>query len=266
MTTVAEEKMNHSFMSSRFILVIWSLSLCHLYSQSANIFQPILSPATADIKAAAEKGDAEAQYKLAQAFYSHFEWSNSVVWFRRAAKQGNAEAQYSLGKMPIGGSSRATKDIEEGVKWTKLAANQNHSMSQILLGQLYEEGKDLKRDYVEAFKWYTLVLNQSPIWRVYPDRLALKMTTNQVEEARKRAEQFRPTKSARVEPEFKLQGVMGSGENRLAMINGKSLKKGEVATVKIDEDVLKIRCLKIDDRTVLIEVEGHGTRTLNLGK
>ncbi len=253
-------------MISRFVFILFCFSLCDAYSQNENPFQKILGPKTADIKAAAEKGDAEAQCKLAQAYYSSFAWSNSVIWFKKSAKQGNPEAQYSLGKMLIGGSSGVPKNVLEGIRWLRLAANQNHSMAQMKFGEIYEMGEGLKQDYVEAYKWYLLLVNQSPIWRSYPDRLALKMTTVQIDEAKKRVKDYKPAKSIPVETEIKLQGIMGSGDKRLAMIGGKAFQKGEQSTIKVDDELFSIKCLEIGDATANVQINGKRIETLFLGK
>ena len=72
----------------------------------------------AQYRAAAEKGDAEAQFNLAQCY--RFGWgvepdkAKAVYWYRKAAEQGLKEAQYNLGVCYKKGEG-VPKDLEQAV-------------------------------------------------------------------------------------------------------------------------------------------------------
>ena len=69
------------------------------------------------------------------------------------ADQGNAEAQFNLGFLYENGKGVA-KDNVEAVKWYRKAAEQGDASAQTNLGFMYENGKGVAKDNVEAVKWY----------------------------------------------------------------------------------------------------------------
>ena len=74
--------------------IIFSLALVvamsSIYGQTAS-----------DYRAAAERGDKEAQYNLGVCYNNGYgvtkDFTQAVYWFRKAAEQGDATAQYNLG-------------------------------------------------------------------------------------------------------------------------------------------------------------------------
>lgn len=57
-------------------------------------------------------------------------------------------------------------------------------------------------------------------------------------------------------PTFNLKGILGAGTNRLALINNQTLAEGESASVKTGGRQVRIRCIKIGDRSVTVVEEG----------
>ncbi|MFN7139592.1 MAG: tetratricopeptide repeat protein [Limisphaerales bacterium] len=233
---------------------------------SKTLLDSVLGPAVTELKPAAEAGDARAQFKLGQAYYSRGHHTNGVYWLRKAAKQGLAEAQFAYGNTLFPGYPRnVPKDSKEALRWISLAAHQNHSQAQLTLAHHLENGTVSRPDPVEAMKWLTILIKHRPEYRIFADRLALKLTTEQIAEAQRRAAAFQPSPSFSVGPELKLQAITGSGDRRLAMINGQSFAQGESGSIKSDGDVLQIRCIEIKTDSVLIQVHGESqTRTLSL--
>ena len=100
--------------------------------------------AMAQLRAEAEKGEAEAQFLLGEAYYvgkfglatNHVE---AVKWFRKAAEQKDAQAQCNLG-VAYGNGYGVTKDYAEAVKWWRKAAEQNDAAAQFSLGACYDNG------------------------------------------------------------------------------------------------------------------------------
>jgi len=69
------------------------------------------------------------------------------------AKQGNADAENRLGVMYLVGKV-VPKNVAEGVKWLRAAADQGHHAAQLNVGTLYANGIGVPKDFVEASKWY----------------------------------------------------------------------------------------------------------------
>ena len=112
----------------------------------------------ADIRAKAEKGDAQSQSQLGSVFYFGElgvakDYVQAVKWYSEAAEQNYAEAQYTLGICYRDGNGVA-KDYVEAVKWYLKAAQQNYVWAQYNLGVCYHDGKGVAKDYVEAVKWF----------------------------------------------------------------------------------------------------------------
>lgn len=55
-----------------------------------------------------------------------------------------------------------------------------------------------------------------------------------------------------------LGGLSGSKEKRLALINNKTLAVGEEADIKVDGQTIRLRCLEIRERSVLVTFDGLG--------
>ena len=104
-----------------------------------------------ELRAKAEKGDAEAQFELGTYFWTTDE-DEAVKWFTKAAEQNLALAQNNLGICYEYGEGVA-KDAVEAVKWFRKAAEQNDANAQYSLGYMYALGRGVPQDYAEAVKW-----------------------------------------------------------------------------------------------------------------
>jgi len=219
----------------------------------------IFGPPVAELKPAAEAGDATAQFQLGKAYRLGGDFTNSVYWLRKAAKQGLADAQFEYGNTFIGYyPPNVPKDDKEAVRWISLAAHQNLPQAQLSLAQHLEKGTHGKPDLVEAMTWLTILVNNRPEYQVYVDQLALKLSTEQIAYAQKRASLFKPSPPTIVGPEFKLQGISGSGERKLAIINGRTFARSERGKVKSDGgDSIEIECMVIGTGFVVIQVIGE---------
>jgi len=241
------------------------------------------APPLAQIKAAAEAGDAGAQDKLGDAY--GYPSSQAETWYRKAAAQGVVNSQYRLGCLLLlraegfmaTRASRATNG-DEAVKWLTLAAAQGDNRAQLDLGRVLRDGKLVQQDYVEAYKWSALAARGGPFdptavgGRMQRDSLILKMSTAQIAEGQRRAEAFvphRPTVAELPEPAYvrqlKLQGISGNAARRLAIINNHTFQKGEQAQVKAGDQTVTLNCLEIREKSVVVAVSGlAGTRELKL--
>ena len=115
----------------------------------------------ADLRAKAEKGDAQSQYDLGRAFdhwtFGLFGVTNDAVeavkWYRRAAEQNHALAQSSLGVCYYMGDG-VPKDVVEALKWWRKAAEQNVAEAQYNLAGRYANGEGVAKDLEKARRWY----------------------------------------------------------------------------------------------------------------
>lgn len=106
--------------------------------------------------AQAEKGKANYQYKLGNAYLKGNEVSKNektaADWFRKAAKQNYAKAQYKLGYLYYVGKG-VRRNYSLAFRWLNRAARSNYSPAQYYLGKLYAEGKGTDQDLDKAMSW-----------------------------------------------------------------------------------------------------------------
>lgn len=174
------------------VVVVLGLSASVVAGPSEDIY--------ADIKKAAEQGDAAAQYNLGRMYYfDQGDYTEAVKWFRKAAGQGHDQAQAFLGLTYIMGR-HVPQDYAEALKWYRKAAEQGNARAQRTLGSMYYLGQGVPQDYVQAHKWYNLAAASFPEAEtlsrnlaVYNrDEVASKMTPAQIAEAQKLAREWKP--------------------------------------------------------------------------
>ncbi len=192
---------------------------------------PVVSPINLDdLRARAERGDAQAQQELGVAFakghgvpQSYAEaakWyrlaadqghaaaenalgelyeagqgvrsdaSQAAAWYRRAADQGNASGEYNLAVLYVIGKGVPQNDVEALV-WYRRSAGHGNPLAQFNLGMRYKEGRGVVHDPLEAYAWLSLAANKGIADATKArDELKHKMTSAQVAEAKRRAESF----------------------------------------------------------------------------
>ena len=158
-----------------------------------------------EIKAKAEKGDADAETKLGIYYFNGIgvtnDFTEATKWFRKAADQGFAHAQGELGACYSLGRG-AAKNTVEAAKWFRKGAEQGDAGCQENLGALYEKGDGVPKDYVEAYKWKNLALAQMKgdeiLFGMQRESLAALgqlMMPEQIAEAQRLAHIFKPGNS-----------------------------------------------------------------------
>ena len=108
----------------------------------------------------AEKGDADAQYKLATMYakgegvpQSH---ETAVQWITLAAEQGHTKALSCLGVIYLKGVV-VPQNYPIAIKALTQAAEQGDTVAQYNLGVMYAEGDGVSQDYKTAMRYFKLV-------------------------------------------------------------------------------------------------------------
>ena len=118
-----------------------------------------------------------------------------IAQLKKDAAAGDAKAQYHLGLMYARGKGVPENDVE-AVKWYRLAAAQGLDMAQYALGFMYAGGEGVPEDYIQAYKWYNLAAAAGDTIAVKSkNRVAEKMTKEQIAEAQRLSTAFKPTKT-----------------------------------------------------------------------
>lgn len=113
---------------------------------------------TADTyRAAADKGDARAQYKLARCYENGRgvvqDFAEARKWYEKSARQGSADAQHALATCYAYGM-QVTQDYDQAIKWYRKAAEQGHAEAEYAMGMNYTYGIGVEADLAQAEKWY----------------------------------------------------------------------------------------------------------------
>jgi TPR repeat protein len=92
-----------------------------------------------------------------------------------------------------------SKDYKLSFQWFLKAAEQDDTESQINLGMMCSVGEGTPKDLVESYKWFTLALTRGDLEEAQENELRdnvewleKKMTNQQIDEAKKRALQWKP--------------------------------------------------------------------------
>ena len=114
----------------------------------------------AQLKMAAESGDANAQYDLAWMYDTGGDnkilakdTRKAAEWYEKAAVQGHVKAQAGLGMLYVNGDGMH-KDYVKGVDWLQKASAQGNADAQLNLGWLYRDGKGIPKDPAKALEWW----------------------------------------------------------------------------------------------------------------
>jgi len=133
--------------------------------------------------------------------------SGQVIACEEAANKGDVNAQYSSAIL-----ADANGEKVQSAKWFRLAAEQGHRRSQLILGAIYKRGDGVPKDLVSAYMWTSIssdvvklvpakdlsetekrkfLDNVQYLREQYAEMLAtieLQMTAGQIAEAKKLAE------------------------------------------------------------------------------
>lgn len=134
--------------------------------------------AVAQYRRAAEQGHALAQYGLAWSYFRGEGVDESDIegfrWIRKAADQGSREAQFSLAEIYASGNHGVDEDQRLAFHWSHRAASQGYIDGALRIARVYEEGEGLPKDYVLAYAWRSLGGTLAVSAGVAPDEDSLR--------------------------------------------------------------------------------------------
>jgi localization factor PodJL len=148
------------------------------------------------LRRAADRGFAMAQYRLAKIY----ERGEGVAvdlpaarqWTERAAAGGNRRAMHDLGVFFARGEA-APLDEAAAFRWFRQAAELGVADSQYNLGILYQQGRGVNASASEALFWFLVAARQGDQdAAARATALEGQLQPNQIEQARARAQAFRP--------------------------------------------------------------------------
>jgi len=151
------------------------------------------------LRKAAEQGHPAAECELG-ILYSLGEGvahddAQAVQWFRKSAEHGNATAQYNLGLLIAKGASVAV-DKPQAIAWFRKAADQGLAVAQFKLGVAYENGEGVAQDDVLAYANYAIAARNGSNDAVEPrDAAAKRLAPARLADAKALAAAWEPGKA-----------------------------------------------------------------------
>ena len=121
--------------------------------------------------------------------------AEEVVRLRHAATDAPGhEAGLALGLIYESGRG-VRQDYVEAVKWYRLCADTAYDNCQLHLGRMYSEGTGVPQDLVIAHMWLNLAASHGgTVSKTLRDQIAERMTPAQIAEAQKLARDWKPNK------------------------------------------------------------------------
>jgi hypothetical protein len=91
------------------------------------------------------------------------------------------------------------QDFQEAVKWYRIAAAHGNEFAQVHLGMMYTKGRGVRQDFARAYMWFNLAAaalsgDSGDTATRKRDRIASKMTAEQIATAREMARRCQESK------------------------------------------------------------------------
>jgi TPR repeat protein len=141
----------------------------------------------------AERGDAEAQYRMGM--MARFGWgmekdaTAAARWLQKAVDSGHPQAQAELGTMYRLGRG-VPEDPQRAAQLLRAAAESGVGIAQLSIGRMYRDGVGVPRDLVEAYAWLTAAGENGVMdGFAYRGEIAKLMTAEQIADAKRLAAQ-----------------------------------------------------------------------------
>jgi len=231
--------------------------------------------ASTDLAAAvekAEKGDAEAQFAVATMYDLGVDvprnYAESGKWYLKAANQGLAEAQFKLGVRYFEFGRQAKENYTTAFSWFFKAGNQGIAAAQFNIGLMYQQGRGVPTNKVEAYKWYNVAAAQG-FTKAAAAReiLNYELSRAEVLEAERRAAGFTPKRVFKAqrsfagdgsEPKSTGTGFFITGDGYL-VTNFHVVEDAETFSVKTQGRILPATLVKVDKSNDLAVLKVAGS-------
>lgn len=128
-------------------------------NQQPELVSPVEIVSQDQIKNLAEKGDPEAELKMALRHRGIKDERIAAQWFEKAARHNQIEAQYRYGMALLEGKG-VVQDYKTAFYWLEKAAQLGQAQAQDALGDMYNSGIAINRDIERAYLWFNLAAAQ----------------------------------------------------------------------------------------------------------
>jgi len=133
---------------------------------------------------------AHADYQAGLDAYNQGDYATALKEWRPLAEQSDGDAQFWLGVMYDNGRG-VPQDYVQAADWYWKAAEHGHAAAQYNLGATYANGEGVPQDYTQAHMWWNLAAAQGEKIALENRKiLAKKMTPAQLAEAQRLAREW----------------------------------------------------------------------------
>jgi TPR repeat protein len=123
------------------------------------------------------------------------DYQTALTLWLPLAQRGNADAQFGIGMLYYHGHG-VPQSYADATRWLLQAADEGHYSAQFTVGSMYEHGIGVPQDFAEAHMWFNLATARAgrAQWRNIAararDHVAIRMTPEQIAEARRLAREW----------------------------------------------------------------------------
>jgi TPR repeat protein len=143
---------------------------------------------------------ADGEWDQARSAHERGDYAAEVAIFRPLAEKGNTIAEFNMGVLYDQGKG-VPQDYVQAMQWYRKAAEKGLPQAQVNLGILYQEGQGVKPDYVRAYFWYALADSQGDGQAPQAMKdIAGKMTPAEVQEAERQVKDYLATHRFAIPP------------------------------------------------------------------
>lgn len=114
------------------------------------------------MKMSADKGNAEAQWRIAELYKKNEQYDLAFVWATKSAIQQNVQGRFDYGYFLFEGIG-CEQDINLGLSIITTVANEGYDHAQWNLGEIYRTGHNVEENIAEAAKWYEMAAEQGHV-------------------------------------------------------------------------------------------------------
>jgi len=233
-------------------------------------------PDLAQLKVAAERGDAVAQfeYSLKIAISNSNE---SFAMALKSAQQGYGPAEDKVGSHYARIAAFAGKDkpsIERlAVRYTSRAAFKGIPAALERLSSFYARGIAVPKEPFMAYGFLAVALREAGgpkelraiAYKLNLDQLISKVSTDDIARGEQFARQFRVGSDNFVEvdllvKQMRLNAVVERDGKKMVIVNQTRFGEGETKALNIDGEMVDVRCIKIEGKTAELAVMNYRFR------
>jgi hypothetical protein len=231
-------------------------------------------PDLAQLKLAAESGDAVAQFEYGQRI-NFANPKERIEWTMKSAEQGYAPAQDAAAeifeRLALFEPKKKFMANREAARWASRAAFQGFASAQSRLGDFYARGTGVAQNVVTAYMWKQITLQNPAVDLITHsmaksqlDSIIANTTSENIQEGQRRAAEFKLPRVPDIDSveadlvfvDLKLTAILQSKDQLSAVLNNVRFTAGETKDLKMDEHSVRLTCFAVFQKAARFGIAG----------